>query len=82
MPERLPRFHELAGGVYAGLGYSGRGIAIGTAMGALLAERVMGTKATDLAVPESDLKTLPMHGLLVPMTRALIPVFRWRDARA
>ncbi len=27
-PERLPRYHELAGGVIAALGYSGRGIAL------------------------------------------------------
>ena len=81
-PERLPRFHELAGGVYAGLGYSGRGIAIGTAMGQQLAERVMGTAASELAVPDSDLKPMPMHGLLVPMARGLIPIFRWRDSNA
>jgi glycine/D-amino acid oxidase-like deaminating enzyme len=81
-PERLPRFHELAGGVIAGLGYSGRGIAIGTAMGAQLAQKVTGTPSADLAVPDSDLKPLPMHGLVVPMTRALIPFFRWRDRNA
>ena len=81
-PERLPRFHALAGGVHAGLGYSGRGIAIGTAMGQQLAYRVMGMPEAELAMPVSDLKPLPMPGLVVPMARALIPVFRWRDSTA
>src|SRR5690606_27536039 len=39
--DRLPRYHELAPALYAGLGYSGRGIAIGTAMGKLMAERAI-----------------------------------------
>ena len=46
-PERLPRYHELAEGMIAALGYSGRGIALGTAMGRMLAQRALGTPASD-----------------------------------
>ncbi|MDP6346103.1 MAG: FAD-binding oxidoreductase, partial [Alphaproteobacteria bacterium] len=49
--DRLPRHHELAGGIIAGLGYSGRGIAIGSATGRMLAERVLGAQAADLPLP-------------------------------
>ena len=38
----LPRFTELDRNLFAGFGYSGRGIAMSTGMGALLAERVSG----------------------------------------
>jgi glycine/D-amino acid oxidase-like deaminating enzyme len=77
--DRLPRFHELAEGVYAGLGYSGRGIAMATAMGKLLAERVRGTPASDLPVPASPLKPIPMQSLLIPLARVRINWWRILD---
>jgi len=80
-PERLPRFHELAGGVYAGLGYAGRGIAMATAMGKLLAERCRGTPAAELPLPPTALKPLPMHRLVVPLSRSLVLYYRWKDGR-
>jgi len=80
--DRLPHFHELAPGVWTGLGYSGRGIALATAMGRLLAERAMGRAPRDLPIPTTALETLPLHRILVPLSRALILYYRWRDRRA
>ncbi len=80
--DRLPHYHELAPGIHAGLGYSGRGIAIGTAMGKFLAERALGRYGADLPVPKTALRTLPLHDLIVPFSRALILYYRWRDGRA
>jgi glycine/D-amino acid oxidase-like deaminating enzyme len=80
-PERLPRYHELAEGMIAALGYSGRGIALGTAMGRMLAQRALGTPAGDLALPALPLKPLPMHDLVVPLARTLSWYYRWRDTR-
>jgi len=80
--DRLPRFHVLAGGVAAGLGYSGRGIAMATAMGIQLADHANGTAVEDLALPPAPVKPLPMHGLVTPLSRALVLYYRWRDARA
>jgi len=80
--DRLPRYHELAPGIHAGLGYSGRGIAIGTAMGKFLAERVLGQSGDTLPLPMTPLRTLPLHDLVVPLSRALVLYYRWRDARA
>ena len=77
--DRLPRFHELAEGVYAGLGYSGRGIAMATAMGKLLAERVQGSPASDLPVPVSPLKPVPMRSLLIPLARVRMNWWRFLD---
>ena len=77
--DRLPRFHELAEGVYAGLGYSGRGIVMATAMGKLLAERVQGTPANDLPVPVSPLKPVPMRSLLIPLARVRMNWWRFLD---
>lgn len=62
----LPRFHALARNVVAFCGYNGRGIAPGTALGAVLAEHVLGTRAAqDLPLPPS------------PVERP-----RWRAARS
>lgn len=80
--DRLPRYHELAPGIHAGLGYSGRGIAIGTAMGRFLADQALGRYDAELPVPKTPLQTLPMHDLIVPLSRALVLYYRWRDARA
>lgn len=80
--DRLPRYHELADGLFAGLGYSGRGIAIGTAMGKLMAGRATGLPREELPVPEAPLRRLPAHGLIVPLSRAMLLLYRWRDGRA
>jgi glycine/D-amino acid oxidase-like deaminating enzyme len=79
--ERLPRYHELAGGMVAALGYSGRGIALGTAVGRMMAQRILGTPASELALPALPLKPLPMHDLVVPLARTLSWYFRWKDTR-
>ncbi len=65
--------------MYAGLGYSGRGIAMATAMGKLLAERVQGTPADDLPVPVSPLKPVPMRSLLIPLARVRMHWWRFLD---
>ncbi len=80
--DRLPRYHELAPGLCAGLGYSGRGIAIGTAMGKFLAERVSGGADIDPPIPSTPVQGLPLHDLIVPLSRILVLYYRWRDYRA
>lgn len=80
-PERLPRLHELAGGVFAGMGYSGRGIALATAMGAALAQRALGAPAEAVAPLPSPVRTLPMHDIVAPLSRAMIAYYRWKDGK-
>ena len=79
--DRLPRYHELAPGIHTGLGYSGRGIAIGTAMGRFLADRALGRHNTKPPVPKTLLRTLPMHDVMAPLSRLLVFYYRWRDTR-
>lgn len=57
----LPHLHEPAPGVFAGLGYAGRGIAMGTAFGSLLARRVLGEPAAALPFPTTKLGILPFN---------------------
>jgi glycine/D-amino acid oxidase-like deaminating enzyme len=77
--DRLPRLHELTEGVYAGLGYSGRGIAMATGMGKVLAARATGTPMAALPVPASPVRPLPMHALSIPIARMNVAWLRWQD---
>ena len=55
----LPHLHEPQPGVVAALGYNGRGIAAGTALGTLLARRALGEPARELPFPVTALSALP-----------------------
>ncbi len=58
--DHTPRLMRLAPGVFAGLGYNGRGIAMATMMGKQLALAILG-KDPDMEVEE--LRRMPFHGL-------------------
>ena len=80
-PERLPRLHELARGVFAGMGYSGRGIAMATAMGKSIADRISGAPLDTIGPLPVPIKVLPMHDVISPLSRAMIGMYRWKDNR-
>lgn len=75
--DHMPHLHELAPGVMGALGYNGRGVAMATAVGKLLAERVQGRPLADLPLPASPLKPVPFHGLRQP---ALAAAVTWKRA--
>lgn len=65
----LPRLHVLAPGVFTWLGCNGRGVALGTAMGPVLAELARGGLPESAPLPVTDLKTVPAHGLVTRFAR-------------
>jgi len=81
--DQVPHLHELAPGVLAGLGYSGRGIAFATVMGRELARGALGVRTLDLLIPASPL-SVPPHfrfpSLAHTSVRGLIASYRLRDA--
>ncbi len=54
-PDHLFRIHRLAEGLYAPIGYNGRGITTGTLFGRALADLFSGAAEDSLPVPVSDL---------------------------
>lgn len=64
-----PHFHELAPGVVGAVGYNGRGMALGTAVGRELARHAIGARARDLALPFTAVKPLPFHDLVSRFAR-------------
>lgn len=53
--------HEPAENVHVCLGYNGRGIAMATAMGGVLASRIAGARREDLPMPVTDLMPISFH---------------------
>ena len=60
-PDFYPRFHVPAPNLYIGLGYSGRGVAFGAAMGAQLAAAAAGEPLETLALPVTPVPQLRFH---------------------
>jgi glycine/D-amino acid oxidase-like deaminating enzyme len=76
--DQYPHIHEPAAGVLACLGFNGRGVAMGTAMGAQLARRIL-TPAADFDMPITNMKTIGMHMLWPLAVRAVIARSRISD---
>jgi glycine/D-amino acid oxidase-like deaminating enzyme len=76
-PDHVPRLHELAPGLFAGLGYNGRGIAAATMMGRDLAVLVQGRQET--AFPRVDVRPLPYAPIAPLLVRAAAWLYRARD---
>jgi glycine/D-amino acid oxidase-like deaminating enzyme len=59
--DHLPHLHEVAPGMLAGLGYNGRGVAMATVMGRILARWALGTPASELGFPVTSVDPIPLH---------------------
>jgi glycine/D-amino acid oxidase-like deaminating enzyme len=69
--DHIPHLHELAPGVHAGLGYNGRGVAMSTALGCLLARRAGGTPAAEIPFPVTEAAAVPFHALRRPAVKVI-----------
>ncbi len=76
----FPRLFELGPGLVTAIGFSGRGIPTGTAMGSVLADYLSGTPKEALAAPLEQPSNVPPLMRLV--ARMMIPRFRRQDAQA
>jgi glycine/D-amino acid oxidase-like deaminating enzyme len=62
-PDFYPRFHRPAPGLFIALGYSGRGVALGAAVGAELAAAAAGAAPESLSIPATRIARVPFHPL-------------------
>jgi len=79
--DHIPHLHQLAPGVFAALGYNGRGVGMATMMGRILAAACRGARRGELPYPVSDLRRIPMHGLHRLGVHALVMAYRMLDWR-
>lgn len=59
--DHMPHIHETADGVVCALGCNGRGIGISTAVGKLLAERLLGADPRQMALQPSPMQPFAFH---------------------
>ena len=80
-PDHYPRVHELAPGVFAGLGYSGRGIAAATLIGREIALRLRGAAEREMVFPLSPLRPMRLHRFARLPAESLLRGYRYLDKR-
>jgi glycine/D-amino acid oxidase-like deaminating enzyme len=79
-PDEYPRLHELAPGVFAALGYSGRGIGMATVLGRELARCIAGEPRQNLVLPFTDPKAVGFPLLNQMAVKTVIGYKRGSDA--
>jgi sarcosine oxidase len=77
--DHLPHMSEPAPGLHIMIGYNGRGVAMATACGRMMAERMAGTPADDLPLPATPLRPIPFHGFRRPALAAAVAWNRLLD---
>ncbi len=78
-PDHLPHLHVLAPGLFAGLGYNGRGIAMATVMGRALAALATAADTEAIGLPVARLRPIPLHATSRLGVRATIAWYRLLD---
>jgi len=81
-PDHLPHLHELAPGLRAALGYNGRGVAMATVLGTLLARWTLGEPPAELGFPVTPLRPIALHRCSQLGARVAIQYFRGLDGVA
>ncbi|MDX8458084.1 FAD-dependent oxidoreductase [Mesorhizobium sp. VK2B] len=78
-PDFLPHLIDLGPGLMAARACNGRGIAMTTAMGKVLADWAAGTEGRDLPLPFAPPAPIPFHSLLRYAPNILLPWSMLRD---
>jgi glycine/D-amino acid oxidase-like deaminating enzyme len=80
-PDKLPRFWQLDGGVLGWVGCNGRGLALGTALGPVLADAALDGDRARVALPFEAPRAIRGHAFARLGVAAGTLYYRWRDGR-
>ena len=78
-PDHQAHLHEPEPGVIAALGYVGRGVALATAMGSVIARRIQGERSETLPFPITPIRTIPFHVLKKVYAATVASYYRLLD---
>jgi glycine/D-amino acid oxidase-like deaminating enzyme len=77
--DKMIHLHEPAAGVIAALGYNGRGVAMATVMGSVIARRIAGEAAEDLPLPVTQVTPFPFRNFARAGVQVRLVYGRVRD---
>lgn len=77
--DHLPHVHEPAPGLTVFLGYNGRGVAMATTLGTLVAKNLIAPADNALPLPITGIRPIPLHSLHRLYATALLHTYRLRD---
>ena len=77
--DHYPHLNRLGPGVMAAVGYNGRGVAMATVLGKVLADWATGMPEGELDFPVSAPQPIPFHLLRKPAVSATVAWYRLRE---
>ena len=77
--DHMPHFHRLAPGLSAMLGFNGRGVAMATTLGQVLAAACLDDRALAVPFPVTPMRPIRMHALNMVGVAAMIAYYRVLD---
>lgn len=78
-PEMMPHLHEPDAGITAGLGFSGRGIAMTSVMARTLVNKALGANDNTLPFPVTQISRIPFHSVVRTAIPLAAPAMSLRD---
>lgn len=78
--DHYPHLMRTANNIWACIGYNGRGVAMATTMGKVLADAICGTPDAALPFPVTMERPIPLHALRKCAVSAAVTWSRFRDA--
>lgn len=78
--DHYPQLSRIAPGIMAALGYNGRGVAMATALGKVLADWASGMPEAELPFPVGAPRPIPFHFLRKPAVSAMVAWSRFLDS--
>ena len=77
--DHLPHVHQPAPGLTVFLGYNGRGVAMATTLGTLVAKNLIAPADNPLPLPITGIRPIPLHSLHRIYATAILQMYRIGD---
>jgi glycine/D-amino acid oxidase-like deaminating enzyme len=77
--DHVPHVHQPAPRLTVFLGYHGRGVAMATTLGTLVARNLVAPADNPLPLPVTDIRPIPLHSLHRIYATAILQMYRLRD---
>jgi glycine/D-amino acid oxidase-like deaminating enzyme len=77
--DHVPHVHQPAPGLTVFLGYNGRGVAMATTLGILVAKNLIAPANNALPFPITGIRPIPLHSLHRIYATSILQMYRFRD---